>query len=255
MTEPPFSEQNLTGPLETPVPGGGAFRVTGTVSGVPRTTRHFAFAGCAAVLLLAGCQSNGQSEVASNVPSSPTTDASSSSAPAGPPNFTHDALSISDMPTGWTSTTNAIAMSLGDVGCLKTAASRAGTKQARYETFAGPLGAPVFSQSLAYYEPSAIAATYTAGLAALRACKSVALKAGKTTFTGPLTPTSFPPVGVQSQMFTLTATTKTGGELTEYVLLARTSNVLMETTYATLPKNANIGDFLTLSTKGSAKLS
>jgi hypothetical protein len=221
---------------------------------VPRTTLKLALAGCSVVLLVAGCNSNGQSEVATNIPSAPTSSASTSSAPVGPPNFTRDSLTISDMPTGWTGTTNAIAMSLGNTGCLKTAAARDASKHTHYETFAGPEGAPVFSQSLAYYAPTAIAARYRASLAALHACKTLALTAGKVIFKGPLTPTSFPPVGVDSQMFTLTATTTGGGGLTEYVLVARTSNVLMETTYAALARNANIADFLTLSTKGSAKL-
>ena len=156
------------------------------------------------------------------------------------------------MPTGWTSSTNALAVSLGQAGCLKAASQRSGTKTSRYVTFAGAGGAPILSESLAAFTPSTVKAHFEAGRAILDKCKKVEIKAGTVTFTGPVAATSAPSVGEQSQAYTL-ATTGKGHSLTEYIVLARQGSVVFMTTYASV-KAPVITDFLTVTAKAAAKL-
>jgi len=205
-----------------------------------------------ALAVVSGCSSSGKPEVASTFASSPT-DSVTTSTPTGPPDLRTASLAVSDLPTGWTVSTDATAVSLGENGCLKTAGRRTATKTSRYLTFAGPGAAPVFSESLAYFPASAIAANYADAVKALNGCRKVSIKAGKVTLTGILSPTSAPTVGLESKLYTLIA--PAGGHvLTEYILVSHTARILMLTSYATV-KNPSIGDFLTLSGKAAAKLS
>jgi len=162
-------------------------------------------------------------------------------------------LTVTDMPTGWTTSTDKTAMSLGENGCLKTAGRRAATKTSRYVTFAGSGGAPVFSESLALFPATTIASEFATAVKALDTCKSISIKAGSVTLTGALSPTSSPTVGVASKLYTLTATSG-ANVLTQYILLARSTRILIITSYATV-KNPAIADFLTLSAKAVTKLS
>ena len=201
--------------------------------------------------MLAACKSNPQSEIATTFADTPSTSVSSSA--TIPPTLPEQAMSVTDMPFGWTRTTDATAVSLGQIGCLATASARAATKQSIYETFAGAGGAPIFSESLARFSAATTAPTYAAAVKALDTCKPISIKAGTVTLVGRLSPTSAPTVGLASRTYTLLATS--GAHLlTEYVLVARSANAVMLTSYAAV-KNPSITDFLSLSTKAGTKLS
>lgn len=201
--------------------------------------------------LVSACTSDPSSEVDPNFTPGATT-SPTSTAPAGPPDLGKVVLTVADMPTGWTTTTNPVAVSLGEAGCLKTASQRSMAKQARYVTFAGSGGAPIISESLAAFTTADIQAHYDAGVKLLEKCKKVEIKAGTVTFTGPVIATSAPTVGEQSQVFTLAATGK-GHTLTEYIIYARQGAVLFMTTYASV-KTPVITDFLTVTAKAAVKL-
>jgi len=209
-----------------------------------------AFALCG-VSVLAGCKSDGKPEVASTFASS-SSDSATNSAPSGPPDLPTVSLGVADLPTGWVTSTDKTAILLGEIGCLKTAERRSATKLSHYVTFSGPGGAPVFSQSLAYFAPARIAADYDAAVKALDGCKTISIKAGPVTLVGPLSATSSPTIGAQSRLYTLVARSGTHA-LTEFVLISRSANVLMLTSYATV-KNPSLSDFLALSGRGAAKL-
>jgi hypothetical protein len=173
--------------------------------------------------------------------------------PAGPPDLHAEALSVTDLPTGWTGTIDKTAVSLGEAGCLKTASSRAGTTLSFYETFSGVGGAPIVAESMAYFPASKMPAAFALAINALDACKTIAIKVSdKVTLSGPLARTSFPTIGMESRAYTLTATDG-AHVLTEYVAIVRQADVLMMTTYASLA-NPNFNDFFSLSTKAAAKL-
>src|SRR4051794_21397460 len=138
-----------------------------------------AFALCG-VAVVAGCTSNGQPEVATSFASS-TNDSATISAPADPLDLRTVSLGVADLPTGWITSTDKTAISLGEIGCLKTAERRSSTKLSHFVTFSGPGGAPVFSQSLAYFPAATIADDYAAALKALNACKTISIKAGNVT--------------------------------------------------------------------------
>lgn len=210
-----------------------------------------AIAGVLVVALLAGCKSTPQSEIASNYPTNTST-TPTSVAPTGPTKLPDLSLAVTDMPVGWTTTTDATAVSFGEAGCLKSGSRRPETKSAYYITFAAAGGAPIFSESLASFTASSAAKNYEAAVKTLLGCKSISLKAGKTTLTGPLAATSAPTFGAESQAFTLTAIFG-AHVLTEYIVLAHQGNFVLMTAYASV-KNPAITDFLSLTTKAVSKL-
>ena len=218
-----------------------------------RPVLKIAVAGALVAALVSGCKSNAQSEVQSNYPTITSFAPPSTSTPAAAAlDLNKVVLGVGDMPTGWTATNNAVAVSLGEAGCLKTASRRAATKQSRYVTFAGAGGAPIMSEALAVFPSATVVSNFEEGVKTLEKCKKVEITAGTVTFTGGVVTTSAPTVGEGSKTFTLTATGK-GHVLTEYIILARQRTAVFMMTYAAV-KTPVISDFLTTTAKAAAKI-
>lgn len=202
------------------------------------------------LLVLTACSSKTPSEFSSSRPS--TTPTPTTTAPAPPPDLLALGLAVTDLPTGWTGTSDATAVSLGQAGCLDPAARRDGAIHARYFTFAGSGGSPIFAESLAFHGDGKGEAQYQDGQKALDGCSTVDIKAGRYTFSGPIQAMSFPTLGTRSKAYVISAKYRTHS-LTEYVLLTQVNDILIMTSYAGV-KDVSITNFLAYSEKAIAKV-
>jgi hypothetical protein len=145
------------------------------------------------------------------------------------PDLKAEALSISDMPTGW-SVDNSSGSSGSGPDCLKPLQHPAASLERASASFQnGDL--PNMDESLAYYATGEARNAYLRYVATLAACRQVTFKVSGHTLSGSMGEMSFPSVGDESRAYQINMSTSVSGvdfSVGIDVVVVRKGNVAMD---------------------------